>query len=295
MSTTTLRGLLRHDFHGARLPDDFATCGAVVVCFHGHTNSARDAATWPIRRAFPKGCCFLSLNAPLVYGRGGSYEWFPYLRDSGVDAYEVDAATLDASVDGMMRAMHLHARSRDVLRAVRLVTQLHALLAATGRDVYFVGTSQGAATAFTAALHLLAAEDKRRPPTAGRFRGGFFHHMAGVYPSAFPRPLPPAVAERVVVRRSLQDDRGRRSPRMKRGLDLHGAWLPEEARLLADAAASTLARCEEGAARLVVALSVHDHVVPIALHRHLMGLFPRHRARLPPRDAGSRKSLCREA
>ena len=62
--------------------------------------------------------------------------------------------------------------------------------------------------------------------------------------------------------------------------------------MLADAAASTLARCE--GVRLFVTLSVHDHVVPIALHRHLMGLFPRHRARLPPRDA-KRKSLCREA
>lgn len=274
----SLRTFLRQEFHGATLPAAFETSPLVVVCFHGHTNSARDSAQWPVVPAFPRGACFLHLNAPHRYAAGegeGGYEWFPYVRDWGVDAYDVEPSRLAASVDGMMRTMNLQARKHHVLTTVQLVARLVALLAAADKDVYFVGTSQGAATAFTAALHVLSH------PTADasrRLRGGFFHHMAGVYPAAFPRALPPAVAERVVVKRTVQDDEGRRASRMKKGIDLHGAWLPEEAHLLRDAA-SALAHCEP--ARLVVVLNLHDHVVPIALQRHLADRFPNHRARLP--------------
>ena len=274
---STLRCMLRHSFHGTRLPDDFVDCHTVVVCFHGWSNSSRDAMRWPIQCAFPRGCCFLFLNAPIAHDTHG-YQWFPYCRESAVDVYDVETADLKDSVDGMMRAMNLHARAADVLHTVRLVIRLVELIAATRRDFYLVGDSQGAAVAFTAALYLMKADADHTRMT-DRFRGGFFHHMAGVYPGAFPRALVSTeVARRLVLHRSMQDDTGRRNPRMRRGLDLHGVWLPEEVWLLADVVTATLTPAGS-TARLVVALSVHDHTVPMALHRHLVSLFPARRTR----------------
>lgn len=266
----SVQPLLRKHFNGAALPRDFDAKPNVVVCFHGHTNSAADSAAWGIQPLFPPSCSFLYLNAPHRYHGGRkSFEWFAYRRDEGVDGWSVDPTML-GTVDQFMRTMNLHALKRDVLSAVAMVVELYDAIVSAGKNVYFVGTSQGAATSFTAALHILS--NRKR---SSHFRGGFFHHMAGVYASAFPKPLPMPVAEAVVVKRMREDEGGRKSKRMKKQ-DLHGSWLPEEEALLRTVAHAALS--DKAPPRLVVALSLHDHVVPIALQRLLGRIFPRHRA-----------------
>tara|TARA_B100000683_G_scaffold195641_1_gene188750 strand:- start:7950 stop:8558 length:609 start_codon:yes stop_codon:yes gene_type:complete len=201
----------------------------------------------------------------------------------------VDESKLQTT-ESYMRTMNLQARRRDVLHAKELIVALYKALADMKKLVYFVGTSQGAAMAFTSALHIMALPGVQSRP----FRGGFFHHMAGVYPSAFPQPLPASVSDRVIVTRSVEDADGRRSKRMKKK-DLHGEWLKEEEALLKAHAKAALKQPPVSPATLCVVLSLHDHVVPIQLQSLLSNTFAKHKKLLPGKASAGASAVASAA
>lgn len=274
-----LKDQLNHNFQNTPLPSNFEQARVVVVTFHGHTNSGKTSARWPIKKSFPtRTTCFLNLNAPhAYYDNKDSFEWFTYIRDEGVDAYEIDNSEFK-TIEALMKVMNLEARKKDIQQTIQWVVSLFVALADVGKDVYFVGTSQGAATAFLSALHILS--DKRLHRR--RFCGGYFHHMAGTYPALFPSPFPPELTDRVVFKQSTQDQNGRRVKRMKKGDDTHGNWASEEELWLTEAVHRALTgTCESP--QLIIPLTVHDHVVPIALQ----SLLETRLVRLTKRKSGT--------
>lgn len=206
----------------------------VVVCFHGYAGDARCARDWHL--SLPGAPAFIYLDAPLRYGDG--FSWFDYERDE-----EAPGPTQAHTLSEYMRDMRLEASVASMHISIRVACRLFGLLARQRKRVFFVGTSQGAALAFTAAAHILAHSPRR-----AQFRGCFSHHMAGVYPCALPW------TPRFEVR--ISHDPADES---------HGHWLPSERAMLVD----TYER-----ATLTVCLHQTDKVVPPNLARFLNECCP---------------------
>lgn len=225
----------------------------VVVFFHGHTNSARHTRPW--KKFVNTKVCGIHLNAPFPY-KGGGYEWFSYLEDE-----PAEPRSGFGDLPSLMRGMKLlRAKDCRLEESVRRVVRLFAMLSRLGKEVSFVGTSQGAAVAFLAGLDIL----KR----GGDFKGGFFHHMAGYYDDVAP------LTDVLVIAPESSAAGGVQSKRMRAdGEDTHSTWLRGEQEALNKFLAG-----EKN--RLVVCLSKDDKVVPLELGRFLKSA--RRRFKEPP-------------
>ena len=158
----------------------------VVLCFHGHTNSGSAledvVQECQNNNIFPSDTVFIFLNAPYRYGSEG-FEWFSYATDKGAD---ISHLSKDAGSVALMRNSNLDIGEmgrKQLFSVVDDIIRLCGLIPNT-TNIFFLGTSQGAATAFTAAAWLLHPDYAKS--NFSNFRGAFLHRMAGFYTGFLP-------------------------------------------------------------------------------------------------------------
>ena len=243
----------------AELPKNFDDAKKVVLCFHGHTNSAEHEKEWPL--PFEKcgnEVSFVYLNGLLPYGSG--YEWFSYKDDTPVD--NVDPAKL-TSIQNYMHYMNLEAEVKGFRTTIERIKALYNALSEVEKQVYFIGTSQGAATAFTAAISILHGS---RPQF---LRGVIAHRMAGLYPELMPfkMKLPVNVSVKVNVDNETSQNAVLRKTQPE---DTHGYWMQKDAETLERMLCS---HDDSDEVFILVLLNIYDQVVPHELSRFIKMKF----------------------
>lgn len=260
---------LLEPFH-VKEPGDLRRATNVVVCFHGHTDWGENAKVWPLARPFPKYTCFLYLNGPYEYGPRNSYEWFSYERDYSPG--NIDPSVLKAGLERYMSVMNLEAKSptSGFNETIEHITNLYNELAASRKRVYFVGSSQGGATAFTAGVRIL-----NNAPDPTWFRGVFAHRMAGLYDRLIGlNKLPPNVHIQVTL--GTSDTEGVVQSKNPRINDTHGHWLEDDVQQLEDAANIAFGGTSPSVVMFDVMLNRHDRVVPDVLAGYIEAWAAQH-------------------
>jgi hypothetical protein len=172
--TTTLLSHIKKFFHNDSpfREGELKNSQNVVVCFHGHTGNKDMWNDDDLIGHLPKKSCLLRLNAPYKIEKD-SYEWFTYKNDT--EASPQDISVYNSTLAQYMNVTNLTLKDFDQFYStITHIKYLYTLLSLLNKRVYFVGTSQGAVTAFMAGA-LIVDE------TPSNFRGVFAHRMAGYY------------------------------------------------------------------------------------------------------------------
>ena len=173
--TSVIKSYLDQYFHGSTLEDNFETAQHVHILFHGYGNTHNCTKAW--EKFIPKhqSDSFIHLNAPFKYYYG--YQWFEYVDDQSA-MHQAACNHDDMSLDELMYHYKLDERRDSFSISVAYIKTLTEMIMSQGKTVSFIGSSQGAAIAFSTASVLNHLDG---------FRGGFFHHMAGIYADFIPK------------------------------------------------------------------------------------------------------------